>query len=140
LIIQALCLLSLTALAVRLVGFRRWHFALASIVPVKETRAKKRPDSSLLPEAKVTAAMVRAAARHGLHRSNCLQQSLSLWWLLRRQGINSDIRIGVRKCCHKLQAHAWVEFAGIALNESPHEQVAYVAFERSIVPAAVNVS
>ena len=138
LLIQALWLLPLTALAVRLLGLRRWHTALASLVPADKSQAKTCTDSSLLPQAKGTARLVWAAARHGFYRANCLQQSLTLWWLLRRQGIVSDLRIGVRKGVTKLEAHAWVELAGIVLTERNDSQPPYVAFERSIVPLFVN--
>src|SRR5215475_14232871 len=44
-----------------------------------------------------TVRMVRAATKHGLVRASCLEESLTLWWLLAKQGIESDLRIGVRK-------------------------------------------
>jgi hypothetical protein len=70
--------------------------------------------------------MVRAAARYGIGQPNCLKVSLALWWLLARQGIASDLRVGVRKDGEKLEAHAWVECGGVALNEpeSPHQHFA----------------
>ncbi len=62
--------------------------------------------------------MVQIAARRGLYRANCLQQSLCLWWILQRQGISTDLRIGVRKG-EQLDAHAWVEYRGTVLNDRP---------------------
>jgi hypothetical protein len=138
LFLQALWLLPLTALAVRCVGFRRWQCILASLVPPEETHVKKCLDSSPLPQAKATARMMRAAAQHGLYPVNCLEQSLALWWLLRRRGIESHLRIGVRKTARQLEGHAWVEVAGAALNEPLDSQQAYVPFERAIVPMAVS--
>jgi hypothetical protein len=133
-----LCLLPLTALAVRLVGFRRWHSALASLAPADKSQTNQSGDASFLTQAKATSRIVRAAARHGLYGANCLQQSLCLWWLLRWQGIDSDLRIGVRKEAQKLEAHAWVELAGIALTGNNDSDPPYVPFERSILPVAVN--
>jgi hypothetical protein len=138
LFLQALWLLPLTALAVRCVGFKRWHSILASLVPPEETPAKKCLDSSQLPEAKATARLMRAAAQHGLYPANCLEQSLALWWLLRRRGIESHLRIGVRKAARQLEGHAWVEVAGAALDEPQDSQRAYVPFERAIVPMAMS--
>jgi len=53
--------------------------------------------------------MVNAADRHGLVHPSCLAKSLTLWWLLGRQGIPSQLRIGTRKEKEKFEAHAWVE-------------------------------
>lgn len=70
-------------------------------------------------EAARVARLVRAAARHGAMDRHCLTESLVLWWLLRRRGIESEIRIGVRKDGGTLDAHAWVEWDGGALDEQP---------------------
>jgi hypothetical protein len=52
-----------------------------------------------------------------LFHPTCLHRSLTLWWLLRRQGVASELRIGVRKEQGRFEAHAWVERAGVALND-----------------------
>jgi len=64
-----------------------------------------------------TARMVRIAAQHGPYRAKCLEQSLVLRWLLLRQGIDARILFGARKEDEQVQAHAWVEVNGVALNE-----------------------
>jgi len=73
--------------------------------------------------------MVRAATKHGLVRASCLEESLTLWWLLAKQGIESDLRIGVRKAEGSFEAHAWVERNGDALNEPEARHVHYAVFE-----------
>ncbi len=73
--------------------------------------------------------MVRAAARHGLGNPSCLEESLVLAHLLRRQGIASQLRIGVKKNMLKFEAHAWVECGGVALNESEALHDHYARFE-----------
>lgn len=85
--------------------------------------------------AAVTARMVRVAARHCLCRPSCLEESLTLWWLLARQGIDSEIRIGVRKDSLSFAAHAWVESAGVALNEPDGRHRHYAAFDSEFPPA-----
>lgn len=77
----------------------------------------------------LVARMVKAAARHSVFRPSCLEESLTLWWLLSRGGLACDLRIGVNKDGSKFAAHAWVESAGGALNEpeSPHKH--YAVFE-----------
>ena len=76
-----------------------------------------------------TVRMVRAAAKYGIGRASCLEESLTLWWLLARQGIASDLRIGVRKESAVFEAHAWVERDGVALNEPEARHTHYAAFE-----------
>ena len=58
------------------------------------------------------------AARHHLLPMVCLPQSLALQALLRRQGLSSELRIGVRRAGGTLHAHAWVEHAGSPLGET----------------------
>jgi len=74
--------------------------------------------------------MVRAAVHHSFLHFTCLEESLGLWYLLRRQGIISQLRIGVRKSNGSFEAHAWVEYAGEALNQPEATHLHYAAFEK----------
>ena len=76
--------------------------------------------------------MMNAADRHGLVHPSCLVKSLTLWWLLGRQGIGSELRVGVRKEGRNLEAHAWVEREGIALNEPEERHHHYAAFDAAL--------
>ena len=69
-----------------------------------------------------TCRMVRAADHYVLLRTSCLEQSLTLWYLLGVQGISASVRIGIPKQTEPFEAHAWVEHEGVALNqlEEPH--------------------
>ena len=49
----------------------------------------------------------------------CLPQSLALAWLLRRRGIPVSVRIGTRNDNGRFEAHAWVEYEGVAVNDAP---------------------
>jgi Transglutaminase-like superfamily len=86
-----------------------------------------------------TARMVRAAADHGPFHGNCLRQSLALWWLLRRQGIDSELRIGVRKSGARFEAHAWIEWRGRALNERADLRQRFAAFEKPFLGAPADI-
>jgi hypothetical protein len=78
----------------------------------------------------LTCRMVNAAAHYGIvRRPTCLEESLALWYFLRRQGIPSKLRIGVRKIADKFEAHAWVEYQGQALNQSDEPHKHYAAFD-----------
>lgn len=79
------------------------------------------------------------AGRHGPYRAKCLPQSLTLWWLLRRQGIESQLRFGARKNARRMEAHAWVEFEGTPLNDSADVGERFKPFERAVVPEEVKL-
>ena len=72
------------------------------------------------------------AARHSPLHTTCLHRSLVLWWLLHRQGIESALRIGVRKQAGQWQAHAWVEYEGIPLHDQYGPQD-FTAFDQAII-------
>ena len=73
--------------------------------------------------------MVRVAARYGICRAKCLEQSLALRSLLRRQGFDARIFLGARKEDDQMQAHAWVEVDGISLDEEQDIHQPFSPFE-----------
>jgi hypothetical protein len=129
LFLRATVLLPLVALSLRWRGFRATQAALQRLLP------KAKPDPNAAPmskEAAVTAHMVNAADRHGLVHPSCLAKSMTLWWLLGRQGIAAHLRIGIRKENEQFEAHAWVERDGAALNEPDEHHHHYVAFDAAL--------
>jgi len=48
---------------------------------------------------------------------NCLSRSLALFWLLRRNGHEAELHLGVSLAEGAFAAHAWIELAGIILND-----------------------
>jgi len=126
LFLRALVLLPLVTLSLRWRGFRATQAALQRFLTNASQEFSTGPaDKSTA----VTAHMVNAADRHGLVHPSCLAKSLTLWWLLGRQGISSHLRIGIRKENEKLEAHAWVERDGAALNEPEEHHHHYAAFD-----------
>ncbi len=126
LFLRAIVLLPLVALSLRWRGFRATQTALQKFL----SNASPEHDSALVSkDAAVTAHMVNAADRHGLVHPSCLAKSLTLWWLLARQGITSHLRIGIRKGMEEFEAHAWVERDGAALNEPDERHHHYAAFD-----------
>jgi hypothetical protein len=83
--------------------------------------------------AELTSRMVNAAIRHVWRASTCLEKSLTLWWLLGRQGIACEMRIGARKQGGKFEAHAWLERDGVAVNEPQQEHRHYAAFDAAFL-------
>ena len=108
LFLRAAALLPLISLSLRLRGFGKTQASLQKYLSIPS----KEDDSSVPRRVDVTVRMVRAAVRHSIGHPSCLEESLALWWLLGRQGIASELRIGVRKHDEKFEAHAWVEREG----------------------------
>jgi hypothetical protein len=123
-----------TWLGLRLVGFRRWRNVLAWLAPPPNATAQQ-PDASRREAAQMIARMAAAAARNFFFDTNCLEQSLVLWWLLRRQrGIAAELRIGARKEFERFEAHAWVEADSVVLNDASAEHRHFVPFDGPTLP------
>jgi hypothetical protein len=133
---QTLMLSLLSAIALRLISFRRWtNILLAS------SRSRHRGlTTSAVGDVSVAvsyASVVDMVVRHiPWDLVTCLPRSLTLWWLLRRSGIESQLRIGVRREGERLVAHAWIVCRGTTLGETPHEP--YTPLQGSIL-SGINV-
>lgn len=123
--LQAIALLPVAALGLRWLGLRRIQRLFA--VPVS---------GGVHPGAEETARLVAAAARHGPYRASCLPTALTLQWLLRRQGIEAELRLGVRKERERLEAHAWLEHEGRPLMDTREDLEPYAAFDRAVADSA----
>jgi len=134
-LLSALVLLPLTAFALRLTSFKWCQAALAGEGKQAESLEAQEDSESVTRRARSVARMVRIAAVRGPYRANCLPQSLVLWWLLRRQGITSSLRIGVRKGSSEFEAHAWIELHGVALNEAANLHDRFKPFDETVLPA-----
>lgn len=55
-----------------------------------------------------TARLVSVAADRGPFNAQCLEQAITLWWMLGLMGIESTIRMGIYKNGDLVEAHAWV--------------------------------
>lgn len=130
---QSLALLPLAALALRVMGLRNYQRLMDRFSrggkPHFDEDGRKLRD-----QVRKTARLVEAAGRYGPYRAKCLPESLTLWWLLRRQGIESQIRFGARKNAQRMEAHAWVEFEGTPLNDSTDVSERFKPFEPAVLP------
>lgn len=126
LFLQALALLPAVSFSLRWQGFRATQEALQKLIPPRPPEQNAEVVSARIA---LFTHMVHAADQHSLVHPSCLAKSLTLWWLLGRQGITSRLRIGIRKQNGKLEAHAWVEREGIALNEPEERHRHYAAFD-----------
>ncbi len=156
--------LPMLALLLRWVGFRRTQRLLVRLAPNWNTRlpvhsrdAKNAEEAQRLFEkplrnlcgtlrlcgeerfAEVVARLINSAARHSLFTVNCLPQSLLVWWMLRREGIEAELRIGVRKDRQVVEAHAWVEMSGQVLNDQSDVERRFQPFDAVILPPEVRL-
>ncbi|MDZ4768487.1 MAG: lasso peptide biosynthesis B2 protein [Chloroflexota bacterium] len=129
--ILSLLLLPSIAVGLHRVGLKRMRATLEARTP--QPTAAATSDSTA--RARRLARMVNAAARLSPYKANCLKRALVLWWLLRRRGIASDIRIGVRKGAATLEAHAWVEIGGVVINDAPSFVGTFTPFAGDIMAA-----
>jgi hypothetical protein len=125
---RASVLLPLISLSLRIRGFRATQAVLQK--PSIPSKTEKQIAEQAMDAERVRGVvrMWNAAARYGLG-ATCLEKSLALWWLLRREGVVSSVRIGARKASGKFEAHAWVERDGAALNEPGADHRHYATFD-----------
>ena len=120
-------LLPVTALALKLRGFSRVTSRFAERA-AREKLKPAQPREATLLRAERIAQLVLAASREGLRPSNCLEQSLTLLWLLDRRGITGQLRIGARKFKGMFEAHAWVELGGVPISDPDETHRHYKPF------------
>lgn len=133
LFLQTWALVSLSGLALRCLGFRRWQTTLARLAPLG-TPCCTYDLLERREQAQRLAVLVQTAARWSPTSPTCLHRSLTLWWLLRCRDIDSALRIGVRKVGDRLEAHAWIEYQDLVLNDREDVHITFIAFDRAIEP------
>jgi transglutaminase superfamily protein len=134
LILRAALILPLTEIGLRLFGFRRWKewiekFSLPADFPQSLPADVQREAALRAVRA------VRSVELHGPANPNCLERSLTLWWLLRRNGVDGELHIGARKQGTRFEAHAWVELGGQVLNDGAEVHQHYARFDAPIAAA-----
>lgn len=127
-LLAAVACMPLFWLGLRVWGLPRFQARL------ERSKAAPSKEMSLL-DIRALGELVNIAARHTLGPRTCLTRSLLLGWLLRRRGVASDLRIGVRLTNGVLDAHAWVECGGIPVNDRPDVGTHFASFG-DLVPLA----
>ena len=111
-------------------GFKRLHAVMAR-------RSRSRSARFLTAQAaearaRSAAKVVAIAAGRGPVRATCLRRSLLLWWLLRCDGIETVLRVGVSRDSATLHAHAWVEYLGRPVNDADDIALRFPAFDQDL--------
>ena len=126
LLFKIFLLLPLVAAGLHLLNFQRLRSVLLRFSPDS-------PDVSggvALEQASITSRLVLAVACRMPFTVTCLVRSTTLWYLLRRQGIASEIRLGVKQDEGEFHAHAWVEVNGVVINDEADMHQQYGAFDQ----------
>lgn len=76
------------------------------------------------------ARMVAAVARRMPGRSACLPAALTLQRILRSSGVESEVRLGVRRRGGRLEAHAWLEREGQVLLDTADARGSFAPLAR----------
>jgi len=134
LLLKSLVLLPVVRLGLKTLGLRRVQavFAMGRPNPAVHATHGQTP----IWRARRAARMVGIAAR--LTGGTCLERSVLLAYILDRQGIPAELRIGVRSGEHGFEAHSWIEAAGEVLNEGRDVGERYAAFDRDFATARSN--
>ena len=120
---SAFATVALSRISLKFGGFRRtirWARWLA-----------RRPASTIdrgLAERSARSVAIAAAFFPG--RAICLEQSVALYLLLRRRGVEAVLRSGAQP--YPFQAHAWVEVDGQPVLEKADDLVRFVAFPEGL--------
>jgi hypothetical protein len=111
--------LPVVSLLLKLRGFRKTEriMALLSRLGMRSEASPVRVDQA--------ARMVSIAAVQGPYKARCLEQALTVWWMLGLMGIRSTIRLGIYKSGEAVEAHAWVLHEGKIVIGQMNEQKAF---------------
>lgn len=130
--LSALLLLPLVDIGLRLSAWQRcqqWAERWAKAGPVAGRN---------YPAPRRMAWLVERAARHCPWPATCLRRSLLLWAFLLRSGVASELRLGFRNSDGKFEAHAWVEWNGLPLNDTPDVRTRYAVPEQALTAVETN--
>jgi len=112
-------------IGLRVFGFRRWQEFVSGRIESSKDRFSGILANRILQ-------LQAAASRNLFFGTNCLEQSLVLWSLLRHHGFAAELKIGARKEAGRFEAHAWVELDRIPVNDDTDSNRQFVPFDGAI--------
>jgi hypothetical protein len=131
--LKIITLVPLVELGVRTIGFKR-VFNLLNRFPEKTSDATEK---------------TKLFNKHGFHMhlfqrnfpylGRCLARSLTAWFLLKKKGIETELKFGMKKENGELLAHAWIEYEGVPLRTDSTAHNEYVAFTDSVIQKSLNL-
>jgi len=125
LVLEAIVLPLLIRVGFSVLGIPKAPQLLARWAGAKAAKAPERPVDLIVAATRAQRIVKRSLGIEG----TCLVRSLALQAMLRRRGVETSLRIGVRKVETALEGHAWLEHDGRPINEVPEVVSTYVLFE-----------
>lgn len=123
---RALFLFVLIDLGLYFFGFNRMYKAFARWNRTLKRRVPEAREGEVLD--RTLAGVVTATRLYYRRRNDCLPKSLTIYHLVRRQGIPAELCIGVKK--FPFAAHAWVEYGGRIVDDFPRRVPLYTVLTR----------
>lgn len=68
-----------------------------------------------------------------LFNNSCLAISLSFWFLLKRKGVEAQLKFGYKNASGKLLGHAWLEYNGVPLTLNAKVAEEYTSFTAPLI-------
>lgn len=123
---RALFLFVLIDLGLQFFGFNRVYKAFVRWTRVLRRRVPEGQEQQVLDQ--TLAGVVTATRLYYRRRKDCLPKSLTIYYLVRKQGIPANLCIGVKK--FPFAGHAWVEYGGRIVDDFPKRVPLYTLLNR----------
>jgi hypothetical protein len=123
---RALFLFVLIDIGLYFFGFNRVYKAFARRARTLKRRVPEAQEQEVLD--RTLAGVVTATRLYYRRRKDCLPKSLTIYYLVRTQGIDATLCIGVKK--FPFAGHAWVEYGGRIVDDFPKRVPLYTVLTR----------
>ena len=128
LLLQVVLVVPLIGIALRLVGFKRASSWLRRFARTNATVPN--PEAEVERHRRILILLHRRVPFVG----GCLARALAIWFLLRRKGIATHLRFGMRRPTGTLEVHSWVEYKEKPLTLDQRVQEHYSSFPGPTLP------
>ena len=118
-LLRAVFILPMTYVGLEILGFQQLFSCIQHFTRV-DRPARDLEEFVAYPQ------LLNAVARRFPLPMKCLGRSVALGWLLRLEGIDATVHIGVRKDQHDLDAHAWVQSGDVVINDAEDVAERYI--------------
>ncbi|MGH7884515.1 MAG: lasso peptide biosynthesis B2 protein [Thermodesulfobacteriota bacterium] len=121
-VIESSIILCIVKLLIKIIGLNATYNILKKLpsLPVKEKISTIYIESLW--------SLVLATSRSLPIKTKCIEESISLWLILRTRGIKSHLKIGIHNS-DNFKAHAWVETYGKSIGKSEDIDINFSAFD-----------
>lgn len=104
-----------------LTPFRSWKHWLINSHSINLKALDKREESTVVSHRR----MIILASRYHLINANCLPKSLALKWMLDKENIYCELKLGLNPEKNNFHGHAWLQRNEIILNDNQDVAIRY---------------